>query len=99
MTYHLEGGDESFLQLSNPAATETTLTDLQCNTNYTIIVVANVGEHTREGVARTVFVPLQGIPQQACTLCSSENTHLSILDIPTTFGAKAEVIKKCMYDI
>ena len=31
VTYHPEGGGESSLQLSDPAATETTLTDLQCN--------------------------------------------------------------------
>ena len=50
MIYHPEGGGESSLQLSDPAATETTLTDLQCNTNYTITVVATAGQHRREGV-------------------------------------------------
>ena len=50
VTYHPEGGDESSLQLSDPAATEATLTDLQCNTNYTITVVATAGEHRRESV-------------------------------------------------
>ena len=55
MTYRPEGGGKSFLQLSDPAATEATLTDLQCNTNYTITVVATAGEHRREGVA---FLPL-----------------------------------------
>ena len=66
VTYHPEGGGESSLQLSDPAATETTLTDLQCNTNYTITVVATAGEHRREGVAMTVNLPLQGIPQPPC---------------------------------
>ena len=51
VTYQPEGGGESSLQLSNPAANETILTDLQCNTNYTITVVATAGEHRREGVA------------------------------------------------
>ena len=51
VTYHPEGGDESSLQLSDPAATETTLTDLQCNTNYTVTVIATAGEHRRESVA------------------------------------------------
>ena len=51
MIYHPEGGDESSLQLSDPAATEATLTDLQCNTSYTITVVAAAGGHKREGVA------------------------------------------------
>ena len=91
VTYHPEEGDETSLQLSDPVATGTTLTDLQCNTNYTITVVATAGEHRRESEAMTVFVPLQGIPQHACTLCSLENTYLSILDIPTPFGVKAEV--------
>ena len=58
VTYRPEGGGESSLQLSNPAATETTLTGLQCNANYTITVVATAGEHWREGVA---FLPLQGM--------------------------------------
>ena len=63
VTYGPEGGDESSLQLSDPAATEATLTDLQCNTNYTITVVATAGEYRRESVAMTVFLPLQGILQ------------------------------------
>ena len=50
-TYHSEGGGESSLQLSDPAANETTLTDLQCSTNYTITVVATAGVHRRESVA------------------------------------------------
>ena len=62
VTYHPDRGGESFLQLSDPTATETTLTDLQCNTNYTITVMATAGEHRREGVAMT-DLPLQGIPQ------------------------------------
>ena len=63
VTYHPEGGSESSLQLSDPAATETTLTDLQCNTNYSITVVATAGEHRRESEAITVYLPLQGIPR------------------------------------
>ena len=59
VTYHPEGGDEFSLQLSDPAVTETTLTDLQCNTNYTITVVATAGEHRREG---NVFIQMQGKP-------------------------------------
>ena len=61
MTYFPGGGSEFFLQLSNPAATEATLTDLQCNISYSITVVATAGEHRREGVAMTVYLPLQGI--------------------------------------
>ena len=58
VTYHPEGGGEFSLQLRNPAATKTTLTDFQCNTNYTITVVATAGEHKRKGVT---FLPIQGI--------------------------------------
>ena len=60
VTYHPEGGGEFFLQLSDPAVTEATLTGLQCNTNYTITVVATAGEHRRE---RTAFFPVQGKAQ------------------------------------
>ena len=67
VTYHPEGGDESSLQLSDPAATEATLTNLQCNTTYTITVVATAGEHRRKSVARTVYLPQQGI-QISCGL-------------------------------
>ena len=56
VTYHPEGGGDSSLQLSDPAATEATLSGLQCNTNYTITVVATAGQHRRESVA---FLPLQ----------------------------------------
>ena len=65
VTYHPEGGGKSSLQLSDPAATEVTLTDLQCNTNYTITVVATAGAHRRESVARTVL-SLQGMPWGVC---------------------------------
>ena len=62
VTYRPEGGSESSLQLSNPGATETTLTGLQNNTCYTITVVATAEEHKREGVLRTIL-PQQGTPQ------------------------------------
>ena len=61
VTYRPEGGDESFQQLSDPAATEATLTDLQCSTSYTIAVVATAGKHRREGVAKFPLI-LEGIP-------------------------------------
>ena len=49
VTYHPEGSgesDESSLQISDPATTETTL---QCNTSYTITVVATAGEIQKGG--------------------------------------------------
>ena len=57
-TYSPEGHGETSLQLRDPAATEIILTDLQCNTHYTITVVATAGEHRRESVAVTVLLPL-----------------------------------------
>ena len=62
VTYRPQGGDESSLQLSDPAATEATLTGLQCNTNYTITVVSIAGEHRSKSVVGIVL-PQQGIPQ------------------------------------
>ena len=59
VTFHPEGGNEFSLQLSNPAATEATLTGLQCNANYSITVVATAGGHRRENEARIVL-PHQG---------------------------------------
>ena len=46
--YHPDGDSKLSLQLSDPAATEATLTDLQCNTSYTITVVATAGEHRKK---------------------------------------------------
>ena len=69
VTYHPEGGGESSLQLRDPAATETILTGLQCNTRYTITVVATAGEHRRESVAMTVFLPL--VLQGMISMCST----------------------------
>ena len=60
VTYHPEGGGESSLQLSDPAATEATFTDFQCNIDYTITVVVTAGGHRRE---RTAFFPVQGKAQ------------------------------------
>ena len=98
VTYHLEGG-ESFLQLSNPAATEATLTYLQYNTNYTITVVATAGEHRRESVATTMYLPLQGIPQCACTfvhinLCTLEVESYNHI-IPSRFMSQVAIIYDC----
>ena len=63
VTYHPEGGGESSLQLRFPESTETILTGLQCNTCYTITVVATAGEHSRESVTTAVLLPqvLQGM--------------------------------------
>ena len=54
VTYHPEGGDESSLQLSDPAATEATLADLQCNTTYTITVCGGMVNVTIDDQETTV---------------------------------------------
>ena len=70
VTYHPEGGGKSSLQLSDPAATGITLTDLRNNTNYTITVVATAGEYRRESMARTVLLPQQGIELEDLSICT-----------------------------
>ena len=72
MTYHPEGGDESSLQLGDPAANEATLPDLKNNTCYTITVVATAGENRRMAVARRML-PQQGKPYDKCR-------HIQILN-------------------
>ena len=69
VTYHPEGGSESSLQLSDPAGTEATLTDLQCSTSYTITVVATAREHRKDSVAKFPLI-FEGIPD-TCIVCNS----------------------------
>ena len=61
VTYHPEGGSELSLQLSDPAATEATLTDLQCSTSYTITVHTSSGSTDTRSTPRIVSVPERGI--------------------------------------
>ena len=75
--YRPEGGGKFSVQLSNPAATEATLADLQCNTNYTITVVATAGQHRRESAAMIVYLPVQGIATPAYVLVPYSNHHFS----------------------
>ena len=71
ITYHPEGGYESSRQLSDPAVNMTTLIGIQCNTSYTITVVATGGGHRREGVT---VLPLQG-GQNVCLCKQSLWSH------------------------
>ena len=59
--YYPDGRDELFLQLSDPAATEATLTDLQCSTNYTITVHTSSGSTDTRSECRIVSLPARGI--------------------------------------
>ena len=60
VTYRPEGGDESSLQLSDPAATEATLTDLQCSTSYTISIHTNSSSNDTRSAPRPVLLPTRG---------------------------------------
>ena len=59
--YRPEGGGELSLQLSDQAATEATLTDLQCGTSYTITVHTSSGSTDTRSAPRIVSVPERGI--------------------------------------
>ena len=60
VTYRPEGDGESFLQLSDPAATEATLIDLQCSTSYTISIHTSSGSTDTRSTPRTVSLPARG---------------------------------------
>ena len=55
--YQPEGGSLMMYTVDNTTATSATLSNLQNNTCYTIIVVLSAGGHRRESIERTVFVP------------------------------------------
>ena len=71
VTYHTEGGDESSIQLTDPAATEATFTNLQCLTNYTITVVATAGEHRREVAAFFLLQGMLSTCMEGCAICNT----------------------------
>ena len=81
--YHPDGGDEFFLQLSDPAATEATLTDLQCSTSYTITDYTSSGSTDTRSAPRIVSLPARGIfTKQVHTLtfnyCFTDSYHASV---------------------
>ena len=84
VTYHPEGGGESSLQLRDPAANDTILTGLQCNTRYTITVVATAGEYRRESAAMTVFLPLLGMTSTCTSTLTMEIIVVSIMHCRST---------------
>ena len=92
VTYRPEGGGESSLQLSDPAATEATLTDLQ-NTCYTINVVATAGEHRSEGIA---FIQPQGILYVYLEVCMYLTSVLSAqVHHPCVRKSQVTFVKSC----
>ena len=89
VTYHPEGGSESSLQLSDPAATEATLTDLQCMQHK---LHHHCGGHCwriQEGGCsnlRTVFVPLHRCSKECydCIMVAWEVTRKQLFSLCTT---------------
>ena len=89
--YHPEGGSESSLQLSDPTATGATLTHLQCNTSYTITVVATAGVHRSKGLTSP---PLQGIVSK----CVVECDHIHGVKGSSSYTVYRYVANRCALD-
>ena len=67
--YQPEGGSQMMYTVgSTTAATSTTLLNLQCDTEYTIIVHASGGQTGKTSVSKTVSLPARGMRWYACTL-------------------------------
>ena len=58
--YQPEGGSLVMYTVDNATATSATLSNLQCNTQYTISVYAEGGRTGRRSVTRVVFLPARG---------------------------------------
>ena len=66
--YQPEGGSLMMYTVSNTTATSATLSNLQCNTKYTIWVVAsNAGQTEKKSTPKMVSIPARGM-NTACTL-------------------------------
>ena len=59
--YQPEGGSLMMYTVSNTTGTSATLPNLQCNTEYTIWVVARGGLTTRTSVPKMFFLPARGM--------------------------------------
>ena len=79
VTYRPDGGGESSLQLSDPAATEATLTGLQCSTSYTISVHTSSGSTDTRSASRTVSLPARGTVQ-AYSYNSNVNCNIALFN-------------------
>ena len=71
--YQPEGGSLMMYTVDNATATRATLSNLQCNTQYTISVYAEGGRTGSRSVTRVVSLPARGI---AVTTCFSTILHL-----------------------
>jgi len=58
--YQPEGGSLMVYTVDNATATSATLSNLQCNTQYTISVYAEGGRISRRSVNRVVSLPARG---------------------------------------
>ena len=60
VNYQPEGGSEMMYTLGNTTVTSATLSNLQCNTKYTIRVHASGGLHNLRSLLRMVSLPARG---------------------------------------
>ena len=58
--YQPEGGSLVMYTVGSTTATSATLSNLQCNTDYTVWVVASSGQTSTRSVHRMVFLPASG---------------------------------------
>ena len=61
VNYRPEGGSLMMYTVSNTTATSATLSNLQCNTEYTISVYASGGQTGKTSVHRMVYLPARGM--------------------------------------
>ena len=59
--YQPEGGSLMMYTVSNTTATSATLSNLQCNTEYTVWVYARSGQIDSSSTPRMVALPLRGV--------------------------------------
>ena len=59
--YQPEGGSLMMYPVDSTTATSTILSNLQCNTDYTLWVYASGGQAGKTSVHRMVFIPARGM--------------------------------------
>ena len=64
--YQPEGGSLMMYTVDNTTATSATLPNLQCDTEYTILVYARSGGLGVRSVSRLVFLPTRGTNIHTC---------------------------------
>ena len=59
--YQPQGGSPMMYTVNNATVTSATLPNLQCNTNYTIFVLARSGQMNKMSVSKVFFLPARGV--------------------------------------